>query len=57
MDLNGHVGRSVDGYKGVYVGFGYGSRNPEGDRILEFDDATEMVVAKTFKKIDSRDTN
>ena len=35
--------------------FGYGTRNPEGERILEFSNATEMVVANTlFKKRDSR---
>ena len=32
-----------------------GSRNPEGNRILEFGDETEMVVANTlFKKRGSR---
>ena len=46
-DLNGHAG---DGHEGVHGGFGYGGRNPEGDRILEFGDATEMVVANTFFK-------
>ena len=46
-----YIGRSADGYKGLHEGFGSGSRNPEGDRILEFGDATEMVVVNnTFIK-------
>ena len=53
-DLDGHVGRSADGYKGEHRGFEYGGRNPggrnPGDRILEFGNATEMVVANTFFK-------
>ena len=54
-DLNRHVGTSSSGYEGVHGGFGYGTRNPEGERILEFSDATEMIVANTmFKKRDSR---
>ena len=57
-DLNGHVGNTADmkvGYEGVHGGFGYGNRNSEGERILEFCDATNMVVANTlFKKRDSR---
>ena len=54
-DLNGHVGKTADGYEGVHGGFGYGNRNPEGERILEFCDATNMVIANTlFRKRDSR---
>ena len=50
-DLNGHVGDSVDGYDGVHGGFGFGKRNLEGERILEFGDAVDMVVCNTlFKK-------
>ena len=33
-DLNGHVGRSTDGFEGVHRGYGYGVRNGEGERIL-----------------------
>ena len=54
-DFSVHVDKSADGYDGVYGGFRYGGRNPEGDRILEFGDATEMAVGNTFfKKRDSR---
>ncbi len=54
-DLNGHVGKVANGYEGVHGGFGYGNRIPEGERILEFCNATDMIVANTlFKKRDSR---
>ena len=54
-DLNGHVGKFANGYEGVHGGFGYGNRNPEGERILEFCEATHMMVANTlFKKRESR---
>ena len=33
--MNGHVGRDADGYGGM----GVGTRNAEGERIFEFDDA------------------
>jgi exonuclease III len=33
-DLNGHVGSTRVGFDGVHRGFGYGSRNHEGDGIL-----------------------
>lgn len=46
-DLNGHVGREADGYEGVHGGFGWGERNQEGEMLLEFADAMEMVVANT----------
>ena len=53
--MNGHVGRDVDRYGGVHGGMGFGTRNAEGERILEFDDAVGMVVCNTFfKKEDSK---
>jgi len=54
-DLNGHVGSRSDDYVGVHGGFSYGTRNVEGERILEFGDAMEMVVCNTlFKKEDKK---
>ena len=54
-DLNGHVGRAGDGYDGVHGGYGFGDHNLEGERILEFGDATGMMVGNTlFKKRVSR---
>ena len=52
-DLNGHVGRESDRYKGVHGGFSYGIRNMEGETILEFGDAMDMIVCgMQFKKDD-----
>ena len=54
-DMNGHVGRDADRYGGVHGGMGFGTRNAEGERILEFGDAVGMVVCNTFfKKEDSK---
>jgi hypothetical protein len=47
-DMNGHVGSQVDGYEGVHGGFGYGERNVEGEMLLEFAEATELVITNTF---------
>ena len=53
--MNGHVGRDADGYGGVHDGMGFGTRNAECERILEFGDAVGMVVCNTFfKKGDSK---
>ena len=53
-DLSGHVGSHSDCYEGVHRGIGYGQRNAEGESILEFGLAQDMVVCNTFfKKQDS----
>jgi len=50
-DLNGHVGEEIQGYDGVHGGFGYGSRNDEGGRVLDFAVAMDFVICNTwFKK-------
>ena len=49
-NMNGHVGRDADGYGGVHGGMGFGTRNAEGERILEFGDTVGMVVCNTFFK-------
>ena len=41
-DMNGHVGKTTAGYEDVHGGFGYGVRNAEGERILEFGLALEF---------------
>ena len=46
-DLNGHVGKESDGYEGVHGGEGYGMRNAEGERILEFCEAAGIIVWQT----------
>ena len=54
-DMNGHVGKTTAGYEDVHGGFGYGVRNAEGERILEFGFALDMVVFNTlFNKRSSR---
>ena len=35
-DLNGHIGTQRDGYEQVMGYRGIGSRNGEGDRVLDF---------------------
>ncbi|KAK9140649.1 hypothetical protein Scep_010330 [Stephania cephalantha] len=53
-DLNGHVGAGNDGFERVHGGFGYGNRNEEGESILEFASAYDLVLANTsFRKRES----
>ena len=35
-DFNGHAGRHVDGFNGIYGGYGIAERNLEGRMLLEF---------------------
>src|SRR5260221_942362 len=54
-DMNGHVGATSDGFEDVHGGNGFGIRNVEGEMLLEFACAMELVVANTwFKKEDSK---
>jgi len=54
-DLNAHVGALKDGFEGVHGGKGYGSRNEEGEMLLEFADAMQLVILNTwFQKDKSR---
>ena len=54
-DLNGHVGKEAEGFENLHGGFGYGVRNREGERILEFSSAMDMIVGNTF--FQKRDTH
>ncbi|AQL05931.1 Retrovirus-related Pol polyprotein LINE-1 [Zea mays] len=47
-DLNGHVGTSSTSFEGVRGGFGFGTRNQEGEEILNFALAYDMFIANTF---------
>ena len=47
-DLNGHVGTSSAGFETVHGGFGYGSRNQEGEEVLDFTIAFDLMMANTF---------
>ena len=53
--MNGHVGSSNVGYDGTHGGFGYGARNADGSRILEFADGLNLVICNTlFMKQESK---
>ena len=45
--LNGHVGTNTEGYDGVHDRYGFGERNADGEQLLEFCDAMELIVANT----------
>ena len=47
-DMNGHIGSSNVGYDGTHGGFGYGSRNADGSKILEFADGLNLVICNTL---------
>jgi hypothetical protein len=50
-DLNGHVGSTRVGFDGVHGGFGYESRNQEGEGILNFTLAYDLIIVNTlFRK-------
>ncbi|VDP30874.1 unnamed protein product [Heligmosomoides polygyrus] len=52
-DLNGHVGAAKDGYS-CHGGFGYGSCNPDGERILKYAESHSLTIVNTvFRKRDS----
>jgi len=47
-DINGHVGSSNAGYDRTHGGFGYGDRNADGSRILEFAGGLNLVICNTL---------
>ena len=47
-DWNGHVGTAADGFELVHGGRGFGKRNPEGERVLDFALANDLVVGNTL---------
>ena len=47
-DMNGHIGSSNVGYDGTHGSYGYGSRNADGSRILEFADGLNLVICNTL---------
>jgi hypothetical protein len=50
-DLNRHIGSTRVGFEGVHGGFRYGSRNQEGEGILNFVLAYDLIVENTlFRK-------
>jgi hypothetical protein len=50
-NLNGHIGSTRVGFDGVHESFRYGSRNQEGEGILNFALAYNLIVTNTlFRK-------
>ena len=50
-DLNGHIGSTSAGFEVVYGGFGYVSRNQEGEEILAFATTFDLMITNTlFRK-------
>ncbi|EYC36188.1 hypothetical protein Y032_0925g3065 [Ancylostoma ceylanicum] len=50
-DLNGHIGEEREGFDHWHGGCGYGTRNEEGQRILEFAAMSDLIIANTqFRK-------
>jgi hypothetical protein len=47
-DLNGHVGTVRGGFEIVHGGFGYDEQNQEGEDVLNFTIAYDLMVANTF---------
>ncbi|KFD54743.1 hypothetical protein M513_04443 [Trichuris suis] len=47
-DLNGHVGKMKDDAGACHGGHGYGARNQEGERIIDFVSAHDLVLANTY---------
>ena len=53
-DWNGRVGEKAGGFEDVHGGFGYGTRNSEGERILKFAMTNNLFVSSTcFMKRES----
>ena len=47
-DLNGHVGKGTDGFDNVHGGNGFGDRNADGVRLLDFCLAANLSITNTF---------
>ena len=45
-DFNSHIGKNAGEYEGVHGGRGFGRRNLEGERILEFAVKNNLVLSK-----------
>ncbi|KAK6763221.1 hypothetical protein RB195_023798 [Necator americanus] len=46
-DFSGHVGSRKDGFESCHGGYGYGARNDDGLRILEYAAASDLIIANT----------
>ncbi|KAK6736307.1 hypothetical protein RB195_019157 [Necator americanus] len=46
-DFNGHVGSRKDRFESCHGGYGFGARNDDGLRILEYGVASDLIIANT----------
>ena len=54
-NMNGHVVSNSVGYDGTHGGYGFGDRNADGSRILDFADGLNLVICNTlFMKQESK---
>ena len=50
-DFSGHIGTNAAGYDGVHGGYGFGDRDMDGERLLEFAESLDLVICNSlFKK-------
>jgi len=47
-DMNGHVGEGADGYSETHGGKGFGTRNEEGERLLDSCESLDLCIANTY---------
>jgi hypothetical protein len=47
-NLSGHVGTARGRFERIYLGFGYGEQNQEGEDILNFAISYNLMVANIF---------
>ena len=47
-DLNGHTGNLPNGYEGAHSGYDYDLRNKEGEHVLGFAVAPDLVVGNSY---------
>ena len=47
-DWNGPIVKEAVGYEGVHGGYGYGERNADRDRVLDFAGTSDFVIGDTF---------
>ena len=50
-DLNGHIGTQREGYGHVMGYHGIGSRNGEGERVLDFCNVNRKKIVNTFSQL------
>ena len=49
-DFNSNIGKSALGYEAIHGAYGFGKHNIDGQRILDFGVANNLVVNLTFMK-------